>query len=542
MIVGTSKQANAHQVLKVLWAGISIVLLFLVLYYTWHQDQIQNRQQLNYTAELIGDQVDGLINELMQSVHSMSINGHDFKNCNERLLPDLQALVFNNPQISGLVISDNHNKIICSTLTKSNNPIIKTIQPLTMYGPVKLKNNDKPVFIIQQRLGEYYLDMYLLKQVVESALKTHAPIAKRISLYDGNQHNTILQIKRDDKNSMWQTDNRTAFITSTALTKNTNPLLSSVQLANLNNFHIILEANPSNTAHLSWLQTILLGLLILSLSLFIYYYLRFLVNHHFSLHRAIRQAIKNNKFFPVYQPVFNVNSNSYCGAEVLLRWQFDDNEIIMPDFFITEAEQSGLIVPITLQLLEKTFQECRNLLDTNTLFHLAINLSVIHFTHASFLDSFMDLCKKYQISTQQLVLEVTERDLLTKNDALLIKKMNDLRLAGYSLAVDDFGTGYASIGYLQHLPFNYLKIDQLFIRAIGTGAITETLNQSIIQMAQNLKLHIIAEGVETYIQLEFLRAHGVNLMQGWYFANAMPIEQLITFIDKRGSLEGVNNE
>jgi len=110
--------------------------------------------------------------------------------------------------------------------------------------------------------------------------------------------------------------------------------------------------------------------------------------------------------------------------------------------------------------------------------------------------------------------------------------MNDLRAAGFLLAVDDFGTGHASISYLQHFPFNYLKIDQLFISAIGTGAITEVLNKSIIQMAKNLKLHIIAEGVETAVQIDFLQAHDVSLMQGWYFAPAMPIEQLLDFLNR----------
>ena len=128
------------------------------------------------------------------------------------------------------------------------------------------------------------------------------------------------------------------------------------------------------------------------------------------------------------------------------------------------------------------------------------------------------------------MLEITERDLLRQDDLTLVMRMKELRSLGFSLAIDDFGTGHASISYLQHFPFNYLKIDQLFIRAIGTGAVTETLNQSIIHMAKNLKLSIIAEGVETIAQQEFLQKQDVHLMQGWYFAKAMPLEQLIQFI------------
>ena len=534
----THQHANVHQILKFLWGGSSILLLILGLYYTWQQERIHNHQVLNYTAEIIGNQMDGLINELIQSVHISTINDHDIKNCNHVLLPVLQQQVFNNPQISGIAISNNKQQIVCSTLVQNSNPPIQKTRALMMYGPVQLKNKNKPVFIIQQRLGQYNLAIYVIKDVIEEALQTQASIAKRITLFDRTQNKTLLQLVRHDKSGIWQTSEHPTYITNALLTSNTNPLLTSTELANLTNLDIILLANPNNITHFSWLQGIIIGLLILSLSLFIYYYLRLLVNNHFSLHRAIRQAVKNNQFFPVYQPIFDLNANDYCGIEVLLRWRTGENEIITPDFFIEEAERSGLIVPMTLQLLEKVFNECHHLLRTHKHFHLAINLSAIHFTHTYFLDSLRDLCRKHQISSQQLILELTERDLLTQNDSLLISKMNDLRLSGFSLAVDDFGTGYASIGYLQHFPFNYLKIDQLFIRAIGTGAITETLNQSIIQMAKNLKLNVIAEGVETLNQVDFLQSHGVNLMQGWYFASAMSMEQLIILIESKGISNG----
>ena len=528
----TCRKAHALQILKIIWGAVSIALLILVFYYTKEQERIQNNQVIKYTTEIIGNKVDKLIHTLMQSVHTINIINSNDHECNQELLAELQQLRFNNPQLSGLVIRNNKQQVICSTLAKKNNPLIQPMGPLTMYGPVQLNSKEKPVFIIQKPLGSYFIDLYLLKQIVEQALKTEEPIAKRIFLYDEHQKKIILDIERQNKNAVWQTSNPSASIPHSLLVKSTSPMLTQVKISALNDVHLILVADPNNIAYLSWLHVLLISLLIISFSCFIYYYLRLIVNNHFSLNRAIRQAVKNNNFFPVYQPIFDIASNSYCGAEVLLRWQVNENETITPDFFIEEAEKSGLIVPITLQLIEKTFQQCRDLLQTNTPFHLALNLSAIHFTHTNFLDSLSKLCTKHQVSPHQLVLELTERDLLSQNDSLLIAKMNNLRLAGFSLAVDDFGTGYASIGYLQHFPFNYLKIDQLFIRAIGTGAITETLNYSIIHMAQNLKLHIIAEGVETYSQVEFLQTHGVDLMQGWYFANAMPIEQLLIFIQR----------
>ena len=114
--------------------------------------------------------------------------------------------------------------------------------------------------------------------------------------------------------------------------------------------------------------------------------------------------------------------------------------------------------------------------------------------------------------------------------------MQELRQAGFSLAVDDYGTGHASISYLHNFPFNYLKIDKLFIQAIGTKAITESLNDVIISMAKRLDLVIIAEGVETEEQVNYLSENGVRFLQGWYFSKALPIEILTSL------LQGEENE
>ena len=521
----------AQQLLKIIWGLLSACLLAFVLYFIVKQDQIENRHLLNTTADAIGDHIDSLINDLVQSIHTMRINGYDFKNCQHDLLPDLQKMLFNNPQIAGIVISNPKGKMICSTLADNINPMIQTLQPLTMFGPVQLTNTEKPTFIIQQRLGGYYVNLYILKQVIEDTLRPPTPIAKTVALYDENQKKIILQIEHTNSAGPWQASLHGAYLSSANIVSNTDPLLMKVNLTNLHKFQIILVADTNNVSRSSLLHAVLVGLLLVSLLLSIYYYLHHLIHHHFSFSRTIRLAINDNQFFPIYQPIFDINTNQCCGAEVLLRWKAHTKEIITPDFFISEAEQSGLIVPMTVQLIKKAFQECHNLLLSNPHFHLALNLSAMHFTDNHFFDVFFTLVEKHKIPPHQLTLELTERDLLTHDNSLLLKRMNDLRHAGFSLAVDDFGTGYASIGYLQHFPFNYLKIDQLFIRAIGTGAITETLNQSIINMAKDLNLHIIAEGVETYIQLEFLKAQGVHLIQGWYFAIPMPIEQLIPFLE-----------
>lgn len=251
-----------------------------------------------------------------------------------------------------------------------------------------------------------------------------------------------------------------------------------------------------------------------------------MMHRHDSLQWSIKRAIKNKLFYPVYQPLYNVKNKNYSGAEVLLRWRKNKEKIIMPDSFIQEAEETGLILPITLQISEIAFKETKSILKNDPQFHLSFNICALHFTDEKFFNHFYQLLENYSISPKQIVLEITERDLLDETNEIYIKKMLELREKGFSLAVDDYGTGHSSISYLQYFPFNYLKIDKLFIHAIGTKAITESLNDAIIDLAKKINLIIIAEGVETKEQVNYLLKNGIQLLQGWYFSKALSIDQL----------------
>lgn len=292
-----------------------------------------------------------------------------------------------------------------------------------------------------------------------------------------------------------------------------------------------LVSKPDQTIinHL-WFNQILLTLDVIVLSIFLYFLIKNIFNKNYSLHGAIEHAIQNGQFYPVYQPLFDIKCSTYSGAEVLLRWQDNQDEIIMPDLYIEEAENTGLIVPITLQIIETAFKEAKNILESTPAFYLSFNICALHFTHDKFFPQFYKLVRRYSISPQQILLEITERYLLDMNNLIYITRMRELRNAGYSLAIDDYGTGHSSISYLQYYPFNYLKIDKLFIHAIGTKAITETLSDAIIHLAKKIDLTIIAEGVETEEQLNYLLQNEVQFLQGWYFSKALHMEQLIKLL------------
>ncbi|ARG97544.1 EAL domain-containing protein [Legionella micdadei] len=511
------KHDKARRTLNLTWFSLTILLLAIVLFLQWQNYRLLQQQQLQLDANELSVKLDNLLDPIFHSIYSLPLYGQEIKNCQSDLMPILSTLSFNNPFISASVISDNNNKVICSTFNffpKLPKPPERT--PF-LYGPLLIDSSRAPAFLLQQRLGKYYLGVYILQKVFADILKSVSFHDKLIILVDNNRMKNLLEI-----------GNKSLLI-HTAYSHSQST--ASANLQSIANIKILIVGSPIKP-NINFLYEELPFLLVISLvSLLIYFKFRWILNNRYSLHYALSNALKQNHFQPAYQPIRDHFGNRFCGAEILLRWQTDSNEIIMPDSFIGDAERSGLIVPITLQLIAKTFHQMHSFLKRHRHFYLSFNLSANHFSDKDFFIQFYELCMDFKIPPQQLMLELTERELLDQNNTDIVAKMHDLRAKGYSLAIDDFGTGHASIQYLQHFPFNYLKIDRIFVQAIGTGAITETLNQAIIHLAHHMELNIIAEGVETEEQFKFLLKNRINFMQGWYFAKALSYERLVQMIE-----------
>lgn len=511
------KHDKARRTLNLIWFFSTILLLIIVLFLQWHHYRLQRQQQLQLIANELNVKFDHLLDPVFRSIYSLPLYGREIKNCQNGLLPILSTLSFNNPFISAAVISDENNKVICSTFNfQPSLPQAPERTPF-LYGPLLIDSNRAPAFLLQQHLGKYYLGVYIVQSVFADLLKSVSSNDQLIILFDHDQKRSLLAIgNKSLSNNPPSSD---------------SPNIASARLQSLANIEIITIGAPIKpNANFLYEESPLL-LIITLVSLLIYFKFRSALNNRYSLHYALSNALKQNHFQPAYQPIKDHLENRFCGAEVLLRWQTDSNEIIMPDSFIGDAERSGLIVPITLQLIAKTFRQMHYFLKRHPHFYLSFNLSANHFSDQDFFIQFYELCSDFKIPPPQLMFELTERELLDQNDPQIAAKMHDLRIRGYSLAIDDFGTGHASIQYLQHFPFNYLKIDKIFIQAIGTGAITETLNQAIIHLAHHMELNIIAEGVETEEQLQFLLKNRINFMQGWYFAKALSYEYLVRMIE-----------
>jgi sensor c-di-GMP phosphodiesterase-like protein len=517
---------------RTIWILITIVLLVLCSYVAWYSTINNTHATLTETANNLTHKIDNFINNVFAEVQSLPVYEKKQLTCEIDFSPYLRHFIINHPQISGLAILDISHNLICSTLPDNNNFLLtQNTSSQAIAGPVKLPMFDYPVFSIKRKTANYYIEIIIISPMLENLLKPTEPEIRSIILYDQNKKKSILEVEYS-KNDSWIYKK----VMDSQLSFTAKPVYANAKLHSIDGITLTVIQNHQVMFHHLWYRQILLGLNILVISFLLYGLLKNLLRKHYSLQWSIRKALKNKQFYPVYQPLINIKTNHYAGAEVLLRWQESKGNVIMPDFFIEEAEDTGLIVPITIQIIEIAFRETRSILKADPEFHLSFNICALHFTHPTFFDKFYRLLEHYKVSPNQILLEITERDLLDETNEAYIQKMQELRKKGFSLAVDDYGTGHASISYLQYFPFNYLKIDKLFIHAIGTKAITESLNDAIIDLAKKINLIIIAEGVETEEQVNYLLKNGVQLLQGWYFSKALSIDQL------KSLLRGEKNE
>ena len=245
-----------------------------------------------------------------------------------------------------------------------------------------------------------------------------------------------------------------------------------------------------------------------------------------SMPNLLRSALKSRKEFSLaYQPIVELQSGHWRGVEALLRWKRPNGEIISPDVFIPIAESNHMMEAVTELLLDTVEKEAGKLLRSRPEFHIALNLSAHDFCRPDIVERLNGMIQRMQISPGNLQVETTERVFM--NIEASRQNLERLRASGIHVAIDDFGTGYSSLSYLHSLDADLLKIDKAFVGPIGTEAVTREVIRHIIEMARSLNMAMVAEGVETAAQADFLRARGVQYGQGWLFAKPMPMPQLL---------------
>jgi diguanylate cyclase (GGDEF)-like protein/PAS domain S-box-containing protein len=243
------------------------------------------------------------------------------------------------------------------------------------------------------------------------------------------------------------------------------------------------------------------------------------VHDHLLLEASLTRALRNDEMFLGYQPKIDLHSGKMVGAEALVRWQHPEHGVVLPGAFIGAAEETGLIVPLGEWVLDAACAQLERLalLGFHT-FVISVNLSARQLRQRHFTERVAEILARYRIAPGTLELEVTESQLMDE-PGQAIATLAGLKALGVQLSIDDFGTGYSSLSYLQKFPVDYIKIDRSFLLDISGG--NAIITRAIIALGHNLKLKVIAEGVETRAQLDFLRDYDCDQMQGFYFSPAL---------------------
>jgi EAL domain-containing protein (putative c-di-GMP-specific phosphodiesterase class I) len=232
---------------------------------------------------------------------------------------------------------------------------------------------------------------------------------------------------------------------------------------------------------------------------------------------ALRRAITNKEFTVYFQPIYEIKSNLIMGFEVLVRWQHPELGLIMPSDFIPLAEETRLIERIGEKVLLDACFICKQWQKKTQLpLTVAVNLSSIQFRHPDIVKKIALALKETDLDPKYLEIEITESVVMENLDTT-IEKFNELKKLNIAIAVDDFGTGYSSISYLKLFPIDILKIDRSFIKEIPFASNDKAIVKAIISLGHGLNLKIIAEGIETREQLEFIKTAGCDYAQGFFF-------------------------
>jgi EAL domain-containing protein (putative c-di-GMP-specific phosphodiesterase class I) len=256
-----------------------------------------------------------------------------------------------------------------------------------------------------------------------------------------------------------------------------------------------------------------------------------------TMEEDLRRALDRQEFALHYQPKINLKTGAIVGSEALLRWTHPTRGSVSPAKFIPAAEDCGLIVQIGNWVLREACRQAKAWVDADLpAMTVSVNVSALQFQREEFLESLLSILNEAGLDPKLLEVEVTE-SLLMQRPEFTASTLQSLREVGIQVDIDDFGTGYSSLSYLHKFPLDSLKIDQTFVRQITLNPDGTSIVKAIISMGQSLKLKIIAEGVETVEELEFLHALGCDEAQGYLFSRPVTPDKFEALLVKQIRLE-----
>ena len=250
------------------------------------------------------------------------------------------------------------------------------------------------------------------------------------------------------------------------------------------------------------------------------------VEKELEIERRLHFALQNNEISLAYQPQVN-HEQKIVGCEVLARWNNEVLGNVSPSVFVPIAEKTGLIIEIGNFILAEAFKTLHEWIEQGIrLEQFSINISMRQFFFQSFLENLESLCEQYlcEDDKRSIVLEMTESTMAEEIDRL-VEMMNQMKAGGLNFSIDDFGTGYSSLSYLRQVPLDEIKIDRSFTSQIGSNDESHAMIKTIIHLAKQFNLKVVAEGVEKKEQMEFLLQNDCDLLQGYLFSKPLAREE-----------------
>jgi EAL domain-containing protein (putative c-di-GMP-specific phosphodiesterase class I) len=262
-----------------------------------------------------------------------------------------------------------------------------------------------------------------------------------------------------------------------------------------------------------------------------------MASERLKMENGLRHALEQNEFQLHYQPLVDLESGSIIAMEALLRWQHPETGLVSPAKFIPIAEETGLILPIGRWVLRAACLQHKQwqMQLGEEIPRVVVNLSARQFKGENLVQMINDVLEETGVEAKSLGLEITESIIMENADQVL-ETLTELKEMGIQLSIDDFGTGYSSLSYLKSFTIDKLKIDRSFVRDLAVDADDEAIVTAILAMAHSLGVRVVAEGVETAQQLAFLKQHGCDEYQGFYFSKPLPAEQVVEKLDRPASL------
>ena len=258
--------------------------------------------------------------------------------------------------------------------------------------------------------------------------------------------------------------------------------------------------------------------------------------HRLALARELRHAIEAGELVLHYQPTTSLRTSTVLGFEALVRWQHPDRGLVMPDEFVPIAEQTGVIGPLTRAVLSAALLQCRQWRRTHPEAGVSVNLSARGLLDPELPQAVAALLAESDVPAEQLTLEITESSVMTDFDTAL-GALRQLHALGVRLSVDDFGTGYSSLAYLQRLPVHEVKIDKSFVMPMSVSPQAAAIVRAIVDLAHNLGLSVVAEGVEDELSRRSLTTMGCDIMQGYLLSRPLGADQLGDWLDAQSQPE-----